>query len=335
MSRSAKTFARFVILPENRAALLAVQDLAACFGHRLDRAVPLLFLHGPNGTGKSHLATALAKEISRRHYRAQALSAADLFPAQASDEGEALPGHGAGQAEVDLLVVEDVQHLPLAAGAALLALLDERRLLGLPTVLTATAGPRFLAQAGKPWPSRLCSRLAGGLVVGLEPLQAASRGLLLAEFAQRQQLALPVDVLAWLADNLSGGARQLEGLINQLMALSRQRLLTVAAVAEQLGDLVEANRPTVERVASQVGGYFRLEPRQLQSRRRQRNVLWPRQIGMYLARQLTALSLEEIGAYFGGRDHSTVLHACRKVQKALEHDLVLAGAVKQIHAELL
>src|SRR5437763_712685 len=82
-------------------------------------------------------------------------------------------------------------------------------------------------------------------------------------------------------------------------------------------------RPTVERIASQVGGYFRVEPRQLQSRRRFRNVLLPRQVGMYLARQLTALSLDQIGAFFGGRDHSTVLHACRKVQIAMRKDAVL------------
>ncbi|HYT93717.1 MAG TPA: helix-turn-helix domain-containing protein, partial [Gemmataceae bacterium] len=93
-------------------------------------------------------------------------------------------------------------------------------------------------------------------------------------------------------------------------------------------------RITVERIAERVGGYFRVEPAQLQSRRRYRGVLLPRQVGMYLARQLTGLSLEQIGAYFGGRDHSTVLHACRKVEQALDSDAALSGAVRQLHAEL-
>jgi chromosomal replication initiator protein len=90
----------------------------------------------------------------------------------------------------------------------------------------------------------------------------------------------------------------------------------------------------VERIAQRVGRYFQVEPRQLQARSRARHTLLPRQIGMYLARQLTELSLHQIGAYFGGRDHSTVLHACRKVEKALAHDVRLSGAVRQLHADL-
>lgn len=94
------------------------------------------------------------------------------------------------------------------------------------------------------------------------------------------------------------------------------------------------HRPTVERIASRVGDYFHLEPKHLQSRRRNREALLPRQVGMYLARRLTGLSLQQIGAYFGGRDHSTVLHACRKVESALNSDLALSGAVRQLHADL-
>ena len=90
----------------------------------------------------------------------------------------------------------------------------------------------------------------------------------------------------------------------------------------------------MERIAQRVGRYFQVEPRQLQSRARSRNALLPRQVGMYLARQLTELSLQQIGAYFGGRDHSTVLHACRKVEEAMAHDRTLSGAVRQLHADL-
>src|SRR4029077_21239148 len=101
--------------------------------------------------------------------------------------------------------------------------------------------------------------------------------------------------------------------------------LDLGSVMTHFSVQVERTRPTLERIASQVGGYFRIELRQLQSRRRHRNILLPRQIGMYLARQLTALSLEQIGTYFGGRDHTTVLHACRKVAQALDHDVVLSA----------
>ena len=106
------------------------------------------------------------------------------------------------------------------------------------------------------------------------------------------------------------------------------------AVAESFRTDADARRATVERIAQRVGRYFRVEARRLQGRDRSRQALLPRQVGMYLARRLTDLSLEQIGAYFGGRDHSTVLHACRKVEQALADDLVLSGAVRQLQADL-
>src|SRR5262249_19845690 len=106
-------------------------------------------------------------------------------------------------------------------------------------------------------------------------------------------------------------------------------------VAESFQTEAQVHRPTVERIAKCVGDYFRVETRQLQSRDRSRDTLLPRQIGMYLARQLTGLSLEQIGQYFGGRDHSTVLHACRKVEQALDQDGTVSGAVRRLHANLI
>jgi chromosomal replication initiator protein len=108
----------------------------------------------------------------------------------------------------------------------------------------------------------------------------------------------------------------------------------VAAVAGHFGPEVEASQLTVEIITQRVSRFFQVPPRELQSRRRCRHALVPRQVGMYLARQLTPLSLEQIGAYFGGRDHSTVLHACRKVEQALTCDVTLSGAVRQLHADL-
>ena len=90
----------------------------------------------------------------------------------------------------------------------------------------------------------------------------------------------------------------------------------------------------VKRITDRVSGYFQVAPKQLLSARRTHDVLMPRQVSMYLARQLTSLSLQEIGKYFGGRDHKTVQHACKKVEAAMKADAVLCGAVRQIHAEL-
>jgi chromosomal replication initiator protein len=334
------TLARFVRTPENRSALAAVQEVIAhVCARRPHRLANPLLLYGPPGTGKTHLVSGLAAEVVRQcpDLVVLALPANELI-AVLSEEGEALGQEtnlpiGPQQAKVpDLLIVEDLQHLPARAVEPLVQLFDVLHARHCPMVFTALHGPQLLPQLS----ARLASRLAGGLSVGLTALAAPSRLALLEDKAQRRQLAVSREVLAWLAEHLTGGGRQLEGALVRLETLARlsPRPLDVATVAGHFREQAEASRPTVERIAQRVGGYFRVEPRQLQSRRRSRQILVPRQVGMYLARQLTALSLEQIGAYFGGRDHSTVLHACRKVEQALNRDAALSGAVRQLHSDL-
>ena len=170
----------------------------------------------------------------------------------------------------------------------------------------------------------------------LEPWQPSSRLALLQDKAQRGQIAVSKEVLSWLAEHLTGGGRRLDGAIAKLEAPARSdtRNLNVAAIAEHFRDHLAASRPTVEQIAAKVGGHFQVAPKDLQSSRRSRNILVPRQVGMYLARRLTELSLDQIGAYFGGRDHSTVLHACRKVERNLARDNVFSGTVRQLQSSL-
>jgi chromosomal replication initiator protein len=324
------TLARLVPVPEIRPALIAVQRLAAGLASgRPVRSGNPLYLHGPSGTGKTYLISALVGEITRRSPQtAVTILAARDLNLSARDMDEADPIQASRSA--DLLVVEDLQYLSARGAEAWVRLFDDLDARQVPVVVTASVGPRHLDL-----PARLTSRLAGGLVVRLEPFGVASRLALLEDKAQRRQVAVSRDVLAWLAERLAGG-RQIDGALARLETLARvhRGRLDMATVAEHFQEEAAAGRPTVEHIARHVGSHFRVEPRQLQSGRRFRQVLVPRQIGMYLARQLTELSLDQIGAYFGGRDHSTVLHACRKVEQALDQDAALASTVQQLRSTL-
>src|SRR5262245_52439385 len=278
-------FAQFVPLPENLAARAAVRCVAACLGARRRRRVHNpLYLHGPAGTGKTHLVSALVEEATRR--------VPDLIVTMLSAGAFAEPTDGTPSAARpgDLFVVEDVQYLPARAAERFGWLLDDLLARQVQMIFTATTSPR-----GLDLPARLSSRLASGLVVGLEPLPASSRLALLEAKARQRQLTVHQDVLAWLAEHLTGG-RQLEGALTQLETLARMngRPLDAATVAGHFREQAEAGRPTVERIMRRVGGHFRVERRALRSARRGRDVLLPRQVGMYLARQLTGLSLAQI-----------------------------------------
>jgi chromosomal replication initiator protein len=335
------TFARFLPTPENYPALLAVRHVAdSVSSGPYQRALNPLYVHGSAGAGKTHLIAALVAEATRRAPQliVTVLQAGDLEGLAASWENSAEATEGLLAAkQSDLCIVEDLQRMSRgrqavhAASDMLLELFDSLHARQRQLVFTATVGPRELDDL----PARLTSRLSCGLVVGIRPLQFTSRLALLQHKAQWRQLAVHPEILAWLAEHLSGG-RQLDGALAQLEALARlrERPLDLATLANHFRELVDANRRTIEGIAQHVGRYFRIEPRHLQSRRRYQNVLLPRQIGMYLARQLTDLSLEEIGSYFGGRDHSTVLHACRKINDALTQDVALCSAVAQLQGEL-
>jgi chromosomal replication initiator protein len=245
--------------------------------------------------------------------------------ADGTDEQQALR-------RADLVVVEDLQHLPVRSVEVLVALIDRCLARQRQLVFTALAGPAHLDRL----PVRLASRLAQGLVVGLEAFGIGSRQEYLRRRLAERGLDLSGELLAWLARTASGSARQLEGCLNRLeqTAAALGRPVGLDDLADLFGDDTAARRPSLERIVQRVGGYFRVEPRRLCSSGRSREVLLPRQVSMYLARRLTDLSLEQIGAYFGGRDHSTVLHACRKVERALADDAGLEGAVRRLHADL-
>lgn len=329
------SLSRFVATPETRSARLAVERVAddlTAGGKR--RAVNPLFLVGPPGTGKTHLANGLVEAVTAAAppRTALLLPAADLLPPRADGFDALDPLEGAWAC--DLLIVEDLQHLPARSAGVLERLFDHRLPRQRQMVFTAASGPAHLTNL----PPRLTSRLGGGLVVSLEPLAAPSRYLILYRLAQDRQLTVAPGILDWVAEQTPGGVRPLLGALTTLEALARtgRGPLDLPTVQRHWveGGTPARPLPTLERIAQRVGLHFRLDVKELRHRDRQPRLLWPCQVGMFLARELTGLTLPRIGGFFGGRDPSTVRHACRKVEEASERDPAVAGALRQLRAEL-
>ena len=202
------------------------------------------------------------------------------------------------------------------------------------TIATANTGPAGLTHL----PRRLTSRLAGGLVIQLEPLAAASRRAILADAAKAQAVRLTPDALDWLAEHATGGG------VRATLGLLQNLAQAAAAAADPLSraeveqTLAGAGQPTlaacdVSTILKRVAAAFGVSEKEMLSTSRLREVLRPRQIAMYLARELTGLSLPRIGTAFDGRDHTTVLHACRKVEEEMTSDAMLAKRVEELRAE--
>jgi chromosomal replication initiator protein len=322
---------RLLAVPENRVACAAIaRAIEALTANRGVLAFNPLVVHGPTGSGKSLLVYKFIADVTRalpQTVISNVPASEWTFAAQSGPEEPAQFLDSVGHS--DVLVVEDLQYLSRRGAGLFSLVLDECLDRSCQVVITVNTGPARLDL-----PARILSRLAGGLVVALQPLQAPSRLQILLDLAQRRQLAVTREVLHWLAQHLKGGGRELEGAIARLATLAKLhvRPLDVATVAHHFRPELEHRQLTMERILREVGEYFKVPVRQLQSSGRSQGILWPRQVAMYMARRFTKLSLCEIGGHCGGRDHSTVLHACRKVEKAIGHDTVLAGALRQMEA---
>lgn len=318
----------FLLLPENRIAVRAAKlACRAVLAGKRSGANPLV-LHGTPGTGKSRLVAALTQHLAAdaAGVAVRSVSAGDL--ARAPDENFA----DRDLLDCDLLALEDVQHLPERAADAAADLLDRRTKRGRATVATASSGPAKLAHL----PQRLTSRLAAGLVIQLEPLSPASRRAILAAAAAIKGVRLTDDALEWLADRpASGGVRQTLGLLQNLALVAKQfpGPLNRADVERTLTDSGQptSRPPDVPTIVERVAAAFGLGAAELMSVSRLRSVLRARQVAMFLARELTGLSYPRLAAAFG-RDHTTVLHACRKVEAETAADVAFAGRVREVRS---
>jgi chromosomal replication initiator protein len=315
---STRTFETYAVGASNRIAVQAARDLAQHPG----RFSPLL-LHGPVGCGKSHLLDAVhhAARAARGRLRSIALTA-EQFTAQFLDalNSRGLPGFRHKLRGIDLLLVDDVQFFDgkRATLEELLYTIDALQNRDGQVVLTSDRAPADLAAISP----ELASRLAGGLSVEMFAPDLTVRVGVVRSLAARMRLELTEDVAGIVARHVVGSARLLSGALNRIVAASMaaDQPITpdfaeaaVAAFCSQHTPLVRL--PDIQRAVCEL---FGVEPAALRSTRRNRSTSDPRMLCMWLARRYTRAALSEIGDFFGGRKHSTVISAKRKVDELID-----------------
>jgi chromosomal replication initiator protein len=315
---STRTFETFALGASNRIAVQAARDLA----HHPGRFSPLL-LHGPVGCGKSHLLDAVHHGARAARGRLRSISlTAEQFTAQFLDalNSRGLPGFRHKLRGIDLLLVDDVQFFDgkRATLEELLYTLDALHNRDGQVVLTSDRAPADLAAISP----ELASRLAGGLAVELFAPDLTVRVGIVRSLALRMRLALADDVVNVVARQVVGSARLLSGALNRIVAASMAAAQPVTAEFAEAAVIAfcgqhtpQVRLPDIQRAVCEL---FGVEPAALRSARRNRSSADPRMLCMWLARRYTRAALSEIGDFFGGRKHSTVVSAKRKVDELID-----------------
>ncbi len=329
------TFDAFVEGTSNRVALAAARTIAEA-GAGAVRFNPL-FVHSSVGLGKTHLlqAIALGALSSARNPRVVYLTA-EYFMwrfATAIRDNDALSLKETLR-NIDLLIIDDMQFLQ---GNSI-----QNEFCHLLNMLLDSAKQVVVAADRAPWElesldPRVRSRLQGGVAIEMEApdyemrLEILKRRLAAAQ-QEDQSLDIPVEILSHVARNITASGRELEGAFNQLLfRRSFEPNLTIERVDELLGHLVAAGEPRrvrIEDIQRVVAKHYNVSRQELVSNRRTRVIVKPRQIAMYLSKTLTPRSFPEIGRRFGGRDHTTVLHAVRKIEELISGDTKLSHEIE-------
>ena len=322
------TFSTFVEGKSNQLGKAAALQVAENPGH----AYNPLFVYGGVGLGKTHLLHAIAHLIKRNDPEARiAYVHSERF---VGDMVRALQHNSMNEFKtayrsLDALLIDDIQFFAGKERSqeeffhTFNELLEGQH----QVILTCDRYPKEVEGLEE----RLKSRFGWGLTVAIEPPELETCVAILMTKAQVAGVTLPDEVAFFIGKRIRSNVRELEGALNRLDAHARlvRRDLTLEAVQELLHDLLRANerRVTIDEIQRRVAEHFNIKMAEMTSNRRARIVARPRQVAMYLAKQLTQRSLPEIGRKFGGRDHTTVMHAVRKIEELTRSDRAFAEDV--------
>ncbi len=302
-----------------RAASLHVAEAPGTSGYNP------LFLYGGTGLGKTHLMLAVGNKIKQNNPKARVIYLSserfvqDMITALRNNAIDQFKAH---YRSADALLIDDIQFFAKKERSqeeffyTFNSLLEGQRQI----ILTCDRFPKEVENLDE----RLQSRLGWGLTVAIEPPELETRVAILIKKAHQNLITLPEDVAFFIAKRIKSNVRDLEGALQRVLAFSRftNQPLSIDMAQEALKDLLALHQKlvTLESIQKTVAEYFKVRVSDLLSKKRTRSIARPRQVAMALAKELTSHSLPEIGDAFGGRDHTTVLHATRKVAELRESD---------------
>jgi chromosomal replication initiator protein len=308
------TFDTLVEGTANRMARAAAMHVSTTPGHLYNP----LFIYGGVGLGKTHLVHAVGNRLladkpgSKVLYIHAEQFVSDVVKAY---QRKTFDEFKERYHSLDLLLIDDVQFFAnkdrtqeefFNAFEALLAKKSH-------IVMTSDTYPKGLADIHE----RLISRFDSGLTVAIEPPELEMRVAILINKARAESAEMPEEVAFFVAKNVRSNVRELEGALRKILAYSRfnQKEISIQLAREALRDLlsIQNRQISVENIQKTVADYYKIKVADMYSKKRPASIARPRQIAMYLAKELTQKSLPEIGELFGGRDHTTVLHAVRKI----------------------
>lgn len=331
------TFETFVIGNSNRfahAASLAVAEAPA-------EAYNPLFIYGGVGLGKTHLMHAIGHYILNQNPKAKVMYVSsekftnELINSIRDDKNVEFRNR---YRNIDVLLVDDIQFIAGKESTqeeffhTFNALHDANKQI----IISSDRPPKEIPTLE----DRLRSRFEWGLIADIQPPDLETRIAILRKKANVENLEVPNEVMHFIANKIQSNIRELEGALIRIVAYSSLtgQDITVDLANEALKDIISGNSPkkiTVPIIKEVISDYFNIKIEDFNSKKRTRAIAFPRQIAMYLCRELTDLSLPKVGEEFGGRDHSTVIHACDKISNDIKKDLNLRNTIEKLKKQII
>lgn len=326
------TFESFVIGNSNRfahAASLAVAEVPA-------KVYNPFFIYGGVGLGKTHLMHAIGHRIRQNHPHMRV-----LYISSEKFTNELINSIRDGNPEsfrqkyrnIDVLLVDDIQFLSKKEHTQeeFFHTFNTLHEANKQIIISSDRAPREIPTLE----DRLRSRFEWGLITDIQAPDLETRIAILRKKAMMENLKVPNDIMVYIAGRIDNNIRELEGALIRVMAYSSLtgQGMDMNLATEALKDIFPNGRPkqiTMELIQQVVANYFKLRQEDLLAKKRTRNVAYPRQIAMYLCRELTETSLPRIGEMFGGRDHTTVIHAYDKINREKNEDAKLSNIIKEL-----